>query len=59
MGLLHARAPRTKQTPEEMKEALGREDIAVQFVIHGVESVLPELVATVNAAAPAGRSASN
>ncbi len=29
MGMLHARTSRTKQTPEEMDEAMGREDIAV------------------------------
>ncbi len=29
MGMLHARTPRIKHTPEEMEEALGREDIAV------------------------------
>jgi multiple antibiotic resistance protein len=29
MGMLHAKAPRTQQTPEEMAEALGREDIAI------------------------------
>jgi multiple antibiotic resistance protein len=29
MGMLHANAPRTKQTPEEMEEALRRDDIAV------------------------------
>ena len=29
MGMLHAQAPRTKQTPEEMAEAMSREDITV------------------------------
>ncbi len=29
MGMLHARTSRTKQTPEEMDEAMTREDIAV------------------------------
>jgi multiple antibiotic resistance protein len=29
MGMLHARTSRTKQTPEEMDEAMSREDIAV------------------------------
>jgi multiple antibiotic resistance protein len=29
MGMLHAKTSRTKQTPEEMDEAMGREDIAV------------------------------
>ena len=29
MGMLHARISRTKQTPEEMDEAMSREDIAV------------------------------
>lgn len=29
MGMLHATASRTKQTPEEMDEAMSREDIAV------------------------------
>ena len=29
MGMLHAQAPRTKQTPEEMEEAMSRDDIAV------------------------------
>ena len=29
MGMLHAQTSRTKQTPEEMDEAMGREDIAV------------------------------
>jgi multiple antibiotic resistance protein len=29
MGMLHARAPRTMQTPEELAEAMSREDIAV------------------------------
>jgi multiple antibiotic resistance protein len=29
MGMLHATASRTKQTPEEMDEAMGRDDIAV------------------------------
>jgi multiple antibiotic resistance protein len=29
MGMLHASASRTKQTPEEMDEAMNREDIAV------------------------------
>ena len=29
MGMLHARASRTKQTPEEMDEAMSRDDIAV------------------------------
>jgi multiple antibiotic resistance protein len=29
MGMLHAKASRTKHTPEEMEEAMGRDDIAV------------------------------
>ena len=29
MGMLHATASRTRQTPEEMDEAMGRDDIAV------------------------------
>jgi multiple antibiotic resistance protein len=29
MGMLHAKAPRTTQTPEEMQEAMSRDDIAV------------------------------
>jgi multiple antibiotic resistance protein len=29
LGMLHAKAPRTKHTPEEMEEAMGRDDIAV------------------------------
>ncbi|MDD5308537.1 MAG: MarC family protein [Deltaproteobacteria bacterium] len=29
MGMLHAKPPRTKQTPEEMREALSRDDVAV------------------------------
>ena len=29
MGMLHAKAPRTQQTPEELEEAMRRDDIAV------------------------------
>lgn len=29
MGMLHAQEPRMKQTPEELEEAMGRDDIAV------------------------------